>query len=506
MWRMEIPETADALGYKKLVDLYDLKTISHFRWSYASPKWEKKKLYFKDQNLMICIYPPSYRLSSNVFEHLEFALKNEGINLFILKKVLLQIPSCDISAYLADRPTGKYARVLWYFYEKFHNRNLPLPDLKQGVYAPLLNPKEYYCGRSRKSSRHRIDDNLLGNERFSPTVRRTSLLQEYEKKQIEKTALSLTKQYDESLIARAMTYLYTKETMSSWEIERERPDQAKVVRFVNLLYRAGSIGGLSEETLVELQKSIVDPRFALNAYRDFQNYVGEEPGLGQMIVHYICPKPEDVKDLMDGLIHSFEIIKKSDINPVIAAAILSFLFVYIHPFEDGNGRVHRFLIHYVLALLKFTPKGIVFPVSAAIARDMHQYDKVLESFSKPLIELITEYTISDSGEMKVSQDTSDFYRYIDCTSVVEYLYGCIDKTIITDFQDELAFLFDYDRIKGLCKEIVDMPDQKVDLFIKCVRQNGGVLSSRKKERYFKMLTEAEIEQMERVIEDHARKR
>jgi hypothetical protein len=38
-----------------------------------------------------------------------------------------------------------------------------------------------------------------------------------------------------------------------------------------------------------------------------------------------------------------------EVDPVVAAAILAFGFVYIHPFEDGNGRIHRYLIHHVLA-------------------------------------------------------------------------------------------------------------------------------------------------------------
>ncbi len=40
--------------------------------------------------------------------------------------------------------------------------------------------------------------------------------------------------------------------------------------------------------------------------------------------------------------------------------------VYIHPFRDGNGRMHRCLIHHVLAERKFTPPDLVFPVSSVM--------------------------------------------------------------------------------------------------------------------------------------------
>ena len=75
----------------------------------------------------------------------------------------------------------------------------------------------------------------------------------------------------------------------------------------------------------------------------------------------------------------------------------------------------------------------------------------------------------------------------------------VEKTMLTEFKDELTFLAEYDKIKGLCKEIVDMPDQRMDLFIKCVRQNNGKLSQRNKEAHFSMLTESEIKNMEESI-------
>ncbi|MFS8564213.1 MAG: Fic family protein [Rhabdochlamydiaceae bacterium] len=151
--------------------------------------------------------------------------------------------------------------------------------------------------------------------------------------------------------------------MSSWEIEKEKPDHSKLAKFVGLLHKADSIGVLSEKNLVELQKNVVDPRFIASSYRNFQNYIGEEPSIGQLLLHYIPPKPEDVSFFMQNLIHAFELMERVKIHPVIAAAVLSFGFVYIHPFEDGNGRIHRFLIHYALSRLGFTPEGIVFPIS-----------------------------------------------------------------------------------------------------------------------------------------------
>jgi hypothetical protein len=287
--------------------------------------------------------------------------------------------------------------------------------------------------------------------------------------------------------------------MASWEIEREKPDKSKIARFVSLLQRDYSRDEITKEMLVKIQKEIVDPRFALEDYRDFQNYVGEEPLPGDVILHYICPKPQDLELLMEGLIACAERMFSSKIDPVVAATILSFGFVYMHPFEDGNGRLHRFLIHYVLSKLAFTPSGIVFPISVVILRESREYDRTLESFSKPLCKLIDDYEINDRGEMTVNSDTAEFYKYIDFTPMAEFLYQCVEQTIHTDLEDELNFLSRYDEIKKGIKNVVDMPDRQIDLFIKCVRQNSDTLSSRKRTSLFSKLTDSEIRQMEEVV-------
>ena len=78
-------------------------------------------------------------------------------------------------------------------------------------------------------------------------------------------------------------------------------------------------------------------------------------------VHFVCPKPQDVDDLMNGWIRMMEILRDSKVDPVCAAAAASFGFVFIHPFEDGNGRIHRFLVHHELASSGFTLNKYSFP-------------------------------------------------------------------------------------------------------------------------------------------------
>jgi Fic family protein len=94
---------------------------------------------------------------------------------------------------------------------------------------------------------------------------------------------------------------------------------------------------------------------------------------------------------------------KEQVDAVCASALTGFGFLFVHAFEDGNGRIHRFLIHHShhsLAKLDYTPHGIVFPVSAVMLRDLGRYDKALNAFSGKIAPFI------DTGWMKHSDDRS----------------------------------------------------------------------------------------------------
>lgn len=54
--------------------------------------------------------------------------------------------------------------------------------------------------------------------------------------------------------------------------------------------------------------------------------------------------------------------------PVILAADLHAQFETIHPFEDGNGRVGRALVHGVFARAALLEEGVI-PLSSALRQD-----------------------------------------------------------------------------------------------------------------------------------------
>lgn len=66
--------------------------------------------------------------------------------------------------------------------------------------------------------------------------------------------------------------------------------------------------------------------------------------------------PEETPVKMQELVEWFREEKsKSDVNPIILAALFHYKFIRIHPFDDGNGRVARILMNFILMQFGFPP-------------------------------------------------------------------------------------------------------------------------------------------------------
>lgn len=442
-------------------------------------------------------YPRQYATDRGIVSHLRFALRHEPIDLGVLVAVLRTMAPSELESWVREEPTGAYSRRAWFFYETFTGKTLDLEDTRTGNYVEALDAERHIVADRRNSARHRVIDNLLGGPGLCPTIRRTARLTKQMGARIDEEARALIESYDPMTLARAVNYLYTKETRSSFAIEGETPSASRTDRFVAALKAAPSFTP-NKESLVQLQGEIVDPRYAAKDWRDFQNFVGETVGGYREEVHFICPRPQDVPGLMDAWIALMGRAATDAVDPVVAAAVTSFAFVFTHPFTDGNGRLHRFLMHHVLARRGYSPAGVIFPISAAILRDRRSYDQALETFSKPLAEFI-DWTWTSQREITVKNDTGDLYRYFDATVFAEYLYDRVADTVRGDLKEELGFVAVFDRAFHAVREIVDMPDRRASLFVRLCMQNGGHLSATKRPQ-FPELSDAEIAQLETQVQ------
>lgn len=450
-----------------------------------------------DHDVVYERYPRNYATNS-LYENLKFAMRYEPVDLGVLKAAFEKIDARDLANWVGEESTSMYARKIWYLYELLTGNALDLTDVAPTGYVDLLNPKLQLTGATERVKRQRINDNLLGNAGYCPLVRLTDRLADAMGKGLNKEAQKIVEGTDPLILARAISYLYTRETKSSFAIEGEKAGETRAERFVNSLEHAAEFDIDDKDAFVALQNQIVDPRFAADDWRTIQNYVGQTMRDYSEQVHFVCPKPEDVPDLMEGWMGCARRLQNSPIDPVSAAAAMAFGFVFVHPFEDGNGRIHRFLIHHELARSGFAPENLVFPVSAVMLRERADYDRVLESYSKSILPFIT-YLLDDQGVMTVENHTADLYRYWDATRFAEYLYDCIAETIRRDLREELSFLTVFDQALSAVMNIVDMPDRRASLLVRLILQNRGELSKGKREKLFAELTDEEITAMETAI-------
>lgn len=491
-----------AAGYARILSELDIEAAPNWHQSLVGPSSTTRKT-IQDHNQTRDLFPHSYWPGDSLVCHLEFALKYDGINLALLWVIFRAFEPDQIEAlcdWIRSKPTGKYGRRAWFLYEFLTGDRLDsIPDLKKGSYVALLDERDYFTlGKGRRSSRHRIDNNLLGDARFCPMVRRTEALQELDALDLKREFEDVVSVYPKNLLDRSIGYLYNAETKSSFQIEAESLSQNKTERFVAVLERAHHQDYLDKSLLIEIQNLIVDQRFQEQDYRSVQNYVGQTIHYGRQRIHYVCPHYRDVQELMDGLMHTHSQMRAFDVQSLVHAAVVAYAFVFLHPFEDGNGRIHRFLIHNVLQLRNAVPSGVIFPVSASMLKYAKKYTESLEDYSRPLMAQMS-YELDEDGQMELLTPNTHLYRYMDLTAQTEALLTFVRKTIEEQVVQELEYLASFDQAKEAMENIVELPDRLLNLFIKCCTQNGGKISQGKQKKFFAFLSDEEVGRLEDAV-------
>ncbi len=113
------------------------------------------------------------------------------------------------------------------------------------------------------------------------------------------------------------------------------------------------------------------------AWRSVQVHIGKR-GTPLTAASYVPPAPEHVPGLLENWI---AFIRRTDIDPIIQAAVMHAQFEMIHPFVDGNGRMGRLLISLFL-----TEKGLLskpcFYMSAYLQEHREEYYAALGEISR----------------------------------------------------------------------------------------------------------------------------
>lgn len=489
--RYTLPETDMKLaGYSALIYGYNLdaplpesvSAISNKHRSYKKGKWHVFKT----------VQEPDHTLLG----HLIFAFRYEGIDLLILKKLFKRVDKSEIEAIVKDQPTGRNSRRIWFFYEWLTDDKLDVEDAHAENYVEALDPDLQYSGPKQRSKRQRVWNNQPGSKYFCPLVRRTEKLESFSIEELERKVKDTIGKVHPDLLSRAAAFLLLKDSKASYAIEGETPPENRAERWGKAIGQAGQ-KTLTKDELLRLQEIVIeDRRFVDMGWRREGGFIGVHNRVNSKPVpDHISARWQDLSQLLDGLLKTNKELIESDYNPVLAATLIAFGFVFIHPYADGNGRVHRYLIHHVLAKKEFAPKGLIFPVSAVILERIDDYINVLQSYSRPRLDFI-EWEATPDGNVEVLNETIDLYRYFDATKQAEFLYECVEETVLNTLPEEVQYQERHDKMRTFITEHFDMADKDMENLIGFLRQNDGTLSKRARNKEFKALTNDEVAMLE----------
>lgn len=488
----------ESAGYTRLLERYGVSTAALHHASWITTAVSRRQALRVDL-VVEESFPTNYRPGDSDYEHLVFALKYDGIDLAALARIFRHIDRRELADRLREQPHSKYARRLFFVFERLTGEVLDVPDISTGAYVNVLEADEHYTARGVRVPRYRVVDNLLGEiGGFCPIVRRTQILDEFAAKRLDQRASSILANIEPSLLARAIHFLHGKETRSSFAIEHEDVGD-KEDRFIAQLARVAKLPLETEAGLTELQHAIVDPRYRDAGFREpgsLEVYVSETVGYDREKVHHVGARSISTRALMQAWSRMRPV--EGPGSAVVEAACRAFAFVYIHPFGDGNGRIHRLLFHHVLARPGYLPNDVIVPISSAIFADLRRYDTVLEDFSRRVLPQV-EHRLDPNGRLTILNDPDDFYRYPDLTMQSEATFEWLERAIEHDLLHELDFLRRHDEVRREMQRVLDMPERRQKLFIVLCLNNRGKLAKRKRSEFAELSDEL-VTQLETIVQ------
>jgi len=492
-----VPDSCRLVGYAWLLTHYDL-SLPLRTYSCISEKRLQSQHIEKGK---WTVFDAQLKVEESVSSHLAFALKHENTDMLLLKAILGRWGEVALQSYVLQNPKKILSRKLWFYYEFLLQERLSIDDLPSGKYDDLLDSERYIVKKNPfKSKRHKINNNLLGSFDFTPVIRKTALIEKYRENNLDTKISEVIGRVSSSLMRRAASFLLLSDSKASFEIEGEHAPQNRIESWGKIINEAGKKALTLEE--IERLHAILfqDSRFTKIGLREEGVFLGDRDRNSDPIPEFVGARSEDLKTLMQQWLTLDTALKEDNIDPVLHAVIIAFSFVYIHPLEDGNGRIHRYLIHHVLASRGFYPKGLTFPISNVILDEITKYAEILKAHTFPLMQAI-EWETTDTHNVNVLNNTKDLYCYFDCTASCEFIYTCVEKTILETLPRELDYLASFDKAFSAIDGMIEMPDNKIKMLITLMMQNNAALSKKKKLKYFMQLSDEELKNIEHILHE-----
>ncbi len=420
-----------------------------------------------------------------LLDHVLFALKHEETQLAILHEALKQVPAEELARALTAQRQGAYLRRAAFIWEKANGRALPLPwDSTGGNYIDFFEPGTCYTGPQwERSRKYRVNFNGIGPYEFCPVVRRSAELERRGAAVLERLRSWAGDPRNLGVLDRVMNWAYLSETRDSYAIENETPTPDKERAFLQAMAQLREQRPLSQGYLVDLQNlAITNAIRHEHAFRHQQNWL-QRGGRGALAVRYVPPTPADVLPLMDGLMRMAN-AREGTVPPLVKAALVSFGFVFVHPFMDGNGRLSRLLAHHSLSFQGALPavdgNPAILPLSVAMKRHEADYLAALEAFSRPARQLWDVTWIADNEFRFDFRSSPLVYAHWNGEAAAAFVTRCAEQALEQSLVDETTFLQAYDRAYEQIDREFDLPNRTINLLIQWVRQNDGRMPERRR--------------------------
>ncbi|MCM8596144.1 Fic family protein [Accumulibacter sp.] len=420
-----------------------------------------------------------------VLDHVLFALKHEGTRLDILHEALKRVPAEELVRALTAQRLGAYLRRAAFIWEKANGQALLLPwDSTGGNYIEFFEPGRYYTGPQwERSRKYRVNFNGIGPYEFCPVVARNAALEQRGQAVLERLRTWVSDPQNLVVLDRVMNRAYLSETRDSFAIESETPAPDKERAFLQAMEQLRDQRPLSEDYLVDLQNLVITSAIKEEySFRNEQNWL-QRGGHGVLAVRYVPPPPARVGELMDGLMRMAN-ARAGDVPPLVKAALVSFGFVFVHPFMDGNGRLSRLLAHHSLsfhgALPTVNGNPAILPLSVAMKRNEAGYLATLESFSRPARQLWDVTYIADNEFTFDFRSSPLAYALWNGKTAADFVTRCAEQALEQSLVDETAFLQAYDQAYEQIDREFDLANRTINLLIQWIHQNSDRMPERRR--------------------------
>lgn len=436
--------------------------------------------------------------------HLVFAIKHQGIHLEAIQAISARLSQQSVQQALNANPNGKYARIIGFLYEQFTGKELAA-NVRASAYVDLFDEAQYVTGSNRRNRKFKVNQNGLGDFDFCPTIRRTPELEQLLRRDLFADLASFVERVGGPRnLDRALGWAYLSETRSSFDIEGESLSEDKAQRFVQLLHQAHHAQDLTERYLAELQSGVISNPFLQEpSFRRKQNWLQKAARhVRASNVIYIPPAPEHNLSLMQGLLHYANAPYPSNSREALLKSLMvSFGFVFNHPFLDGNGRISRFLIHHGLCRAGLVKEGLILPISVAFQQHEGEYLNSLESVSAAIRKLWKVNEVTDRDIDATLMASGDPYRYWDGTLIAQFglrmAHYALDHTLV----EEVKYLERFDCALARINNQYDISNKDAMSLIRMIVSEEGRLSMRRRKQFSLVVTAEVLNDIEKIVRD-----